>query len=465
MKQKKLKMPNALVILFILLIFMAALTYFIPAGQYTRIEGPNGRQMVDPTSFTFIDSKPTSLLGFLSSIPKGFVESASVIAFTLIIAGAFEVIQRTGLLRIMVKKLSTKFSKKSEALIPVLMMVFGFIAAFVGTAELSMVYVPIILPLIISLGFNNIVAVAVPLVATVVGFTAAFTNPFTVGISHQITGLPMFSGMWLRVIVFVIFMIISCIYVIRYAKSIKVDSHTSLQNAMRLGIIEQDMELGSSDEEFTTRHKIIGIVFVLVFAYMVYGVLKKGWGMIEMAGVFVGLGIIAGIIGKMNSDEIVSAFVEGCKSVLAGGILIGVARGVSVIMNDAMIIDTIVYFFAKFLQALPSFLNAIGILIIQTIFNFFVPSGSGKALVTMPIISPLADIVGVNQQVAVLAFQFGDGLTNVFVPTSGYFMATLAIGKVEYTDWVKFYFKLLALLFVLSMIFLVVAQAINYGPF
>lgn len=225
------------------------------------------------------------------------------------------------------------------------------------------------------------------------------------------------------------------------------------------------MEVGGDDEEFTTRHKVIGIVFIAVFAYMIFGVLKKGWGMIEMAGIFIGMGILAGVIGKMNSDEIVGAFVDGCKSVLAGGILIGVARGVSVIMNEAMIIDTIVYFFAQFLQALPSFLNAIGILIIQTIFNFFVPSGSGKALVTMPIISPLADIVVVNQQVAVLAFQFGDGLTNVFVPTSGYFMATLAIGKVEYTDWVKFYSKLLLILFILSMAFLVFAQAINYGPF
>lgn len=229
MGKRKFKMPNALVILFILLVFMAALTYFVPAGEYTRVEGPNGRQMVDPTSFKFIESKPTNLLSFLSSIPKGFVESASVIAFTLIIAGAFEVIQRTGLLRIMVKKLSAKFSTNSEALIPVLMLVFGFIAAFVGTAELSMVYVPIILPLIISLGFNNMVAAAVPLVATVVGFTAAFTNPFTVGISHQITGLPMFSGMWLRAIVFVVYMIISCIYVTRYAKSIKTDSKTSIQ--------------------------------------------------------------------------------------------------------------------------------------------------------------------------------------------------------------------------------------------
>lgn len=156
---------------------------------------------------------------------------------------------------------------------------------------------------------------------------------------------------------------------------------------------------------------------------------------------------------------------EGARGVLAGGILIGVARGVSVIMTDARIIDTVVFYLAQILEAMPGYLNAIGIFIIQTFFNFLVPSGSGKALVTMPIISPLADLVGLNQQVAVLAFQFGDGLTNIFWPTSGYFMATLVIAKVEWTDWVKFYTKLLLLLSAICAVLLIVAQAINYGPF
>lgn len=344
------------------------------------------------------------------------------------------------------------------------MVVFSLIAAFAVTPELSMIYVPIILPLLLSLGFNPMTAVAIPLVGTVIGFTAAFTNPFTVGIAHQISGLPMFSGMWYRVIVYIILVPIASWYIMRYAKSIQKDPKISMAEGREAGLIQSESII-DEDLKFTGRQKLIALAFLATFSYMVYGVLQMQWGMIEMAGVFTGIGIIAGIIAGMGSDEIANSFVDGAKSVLAGGILIGVARGVSVIMTDAGIIDTVVFYLAQILEALPGYLNAIGIFLIQTVFNFLVPSGSGKALVTMPIISTLADLVGLNQQVAVLAFQFGDGLTNIFWPTSGYFMATLVIAKVEWADWVKFYTKLLLILSAICCVLLIVAQAINYGPF
>ena len=462
--RKKFKMPGAVVVLVILLVIMSLLTYVIPAGEYDRVEVSEGREMVDPNSFHNIESSPTTLLQFLTSIPRGFVESAAVIAFTLIIAGAFEVIKNAGLLNVMVSKLSSKFSKNGIVIIPVLMVVFSLIAAFVGTPELSMIYVPIILPLLVSLGFDAMTSVAIPLVGTVIGFTAAFTNPFTVGIAHQISGLPMFSGMWYRIIVYIILVPIGSWYIMRYAKSIQKDPEISMKEARESGVLQGGSQV-SEDIEFTGRQKLISLVFLLIFGYMVYGVLTMGWGMVEMAGVFTGIGILSGIIAGMESNEIADAFVNGAKGVLAGGILIGVARGVSVIMTDARILDTVVFYLAQALEALPGSLNAIGIFIIQTFFNFLVPSGSGKALVTMPIISPLADLVGLNQQVAVLAFQFGDGLTNIFWPTSGYFMATLAVARVEWTDWIKFYTRLLLILSAICAVLLIIAQAIDYGPF
>lgn len=465
--KKKFKMPGAVVILFILLVIMTLLSYIIPAGQFERVESESGRMIVVADSFKFVDKNPISLLDFFASIPQGFVNSGNVIVFNFIIAGAFSVLEKIGLINTMVEVLSKKYSKNGNTLIAILMVVFGLIAAFVGTPELCMVYVPIILPLVVSLGYNPMVAVAVPLVGTIVGFTSAFTNPFTVGISHQITGLPMFSGMWLRIIMFVVYIIVGCLYVINYAKKIKVEPEIAIDNAKSLGLVSEDLKIKKDGEivKLSRIQKIIGIFFVLSFAYMIYGVLTKGWGMIEMAGIFLAIGIISGIVARLDSSQIVDAFLKGMKSVLTGVVLIGVATAVSVILNKSMILDTIVYYLSDGLRYLPSSLTSIGILLLITIFNFLVPSGSGKALALMPILSPIAEIIGVNQQVAVLAYQIGDGLTNVFWPTSGYFMATLEIGKIEYSEWVKFFSKLLRIMLVLGLIFLLVAQTINYGPF
>ncbi|WP_073998150.1 YfcC family protein [Anaerococcus urinomassiliensis] len=465
--KKKIKMPGAVVILFILLIAMSLLSYIIPAGQFERVEAESGRMMVVADSFKFVENNPISLLDFFASIPQGFVNSSNVIVFNFIIAGAFSVLEKIGLINTMVEVLSNKYSNNGNTLIAILMVVFGLIAAFVGTPELCMVYVPIILPLIVSLGYNPMIAVAVPLVGTIVGFTAAFTNPFTVGISHQITGLPMFSGMWLRIIMFVVYIIAGCLYVINYAKKIKVEPELAINNAKSLGLVSEDLKVNRDGEtvKLTRIQKIIGLFFVLSFAYMIYGVLTKGWGMIEMAGIFLAIGIISGIVGRLDSSQIVDAFLKGMKSVLTGVVLIGVATAVSVILNKSMIMDTIVYYLSDGLRYLPASLTSIGILFLITIFNFLVPSGSGKALALMPILSPIAEIIGVNQQVAVLAYQIGDGLTNVFWPTSGYFMATLEIAKIEYSEWVKFFSKLLSIMILMGLVFLLVAQAINYGPF
>ena len=222
---------------------------------------------------------------------------------------------------------------------------------------------------------------------------------------------------------------------------------------------------GSSEYKLTFRQKLAGIVSLCMFIIMIVGVFSWGWDMPEIGGIFMGMGILSGLISGMKFNEICDTFLEGCSQVLLGALIVGLSRGVSVIMNDAMITDTIIHALALALQNLPSGITAIGMLIVQTILNFLIPSGSGQAVVTMPIMAPLADLVGVTRQTAVLALQYGDGFSNIFYPVSGYFMATLALGHVPYEKWMKKMLPLFGLWTATAAVFMIIAQAIQWGPF
>ncbi|MCI7240869.1 MAG: hypothetical protein MR493_05980, partial [Aerococcus suis] len=237
------------------------------------------------------------------------------------------------------------------------------------------------------------------------------------------------------------------------------------KEAVRIGALKESEANTDDTHEMSKQQKWVGIVAIVLFAVILALVIIQGWGMIEMAGAFVLLGTVAGLVGGMGGDDIVDGFVDGAIGVMSGSILIGVATGISVIMQEAKILDTIVYYFGNFLQNLPLMLSALAIFIFIALFAFFVPSGSGKAVVTMPIISPLARMVGLNQQVSVLGYVLGDGVAKPFYPTSGTFMATLDISKVKWQDWAKFYIPLMIILATVSIIFIIVAQLINYGPF
>ncbi|MCZ0716812.1 YfcC family protein [Aerococcus kribbianus] len=465
-KKKRFKMPSALVILFFLMLFVTILTYFVPAGEFGTLTLETGQEVADPNQFQFVDANPVGFIGFWAAFPKGMVEAATVIAFTLIISGALEVIKQTGVIDIAIYRLSQRFADNGIWVIPILMFVLGTIATFIGTEELSMVYIPIILPLMISLGFDNLTATAVVILSThIVGVMSSMTNPFNVGVSHEIAGLPMFSGLWLRGVLFIVLFFICVIYTMRYARSIHTDVEKATQEAIRIGAIKEDEGKQEVNDKMTSKQIGVGLVSIALFAVILALVIIQGWGMIEMAGAFVLLGVVAGLIGGMGGDRIVDGFVNGAIGVMSGSILIGVATGISVIMQEAKILDTIVYYFGNFLQSLPLLLSALAIFIFIALFAFFVPSGSGKAVVTMPIISPLARMVGLNQQVSVLAYVLGDGVAKPFYPTSGTFMATLDVSKVKWQDWAKFYLPLMAILAIVSIIFIIFAQFINYGPF
>lgn len=455
------QMPHVFIILFGFLAFIAILTYFVPAGEFLRIEGPDGRMMIDPNSFHIIESKPVSFLDFLVAIPKGFVEASLVIALTFCIGGGFVIVKRTGIIESAVNNLAIKLSDKGIIIIPVLMSIFAIIDAFIGMPELCLVYVPIIVPLALALGFDKMTAAAIALIGSAAGFTAALTNPFTVGIGQKISGLPLYSGVGYRLIILVIMLSVGIIFVLRYARKIQ-------QNPKLSSVYEENTNYKKHKAtivKISKREAWAGIGAVIVFCVLIFGIFMYGWDMLEIGAMFILMGIVSGVIARLSANKICEAFIEGCNDVLVGALIVGMARGITVIMSESMIMDTIINYLANSINGLPSYVASVGMLGVQTLFNFLMPSGSGQTLITMPIMAPLADLVGVTRQTAVLALQIGDGFSNIIYPTSGYFMASLALAGVTWNKWVKFMFPLFVIWSILGAIFLIIAQLMKWGPF
>lgn len=466
-KKSKFKVPHTFIILLALIFIVALMTYFVPAGTYDRhFDEATGRQLVDPNSYHTVEKNPTSIIKFFSSSVDGMVDAGYVVVLTFAVGGGFFVLERAGVITSAIQTLARKLKKRGIIMIPILMMVFALLDCFVGMCELTMVYVPIILPLMLVMGFDSMTACATALIGSQVGFTLALANPFTTIIGQKISGLPLMSGWGFRLILLIIYLAVAIWFVVRYASRVK-------KNPMSSSMYEIDLqtreELGSNAEaevkKMTARQKIAGLVSIGLFVTMVYGVISWGWDMPEIGGIFVAIGIIGGIIAGLSGEEICRAFIDGCTRVLEGALIIGVSRGIAVVMANAQITDTIVHFFGTVLIGVPAYLSSVGMMVTQTIIEFFISSGSGQAVATMPIMAPLADIIGVTRQTAVLALQLGDGLTNIFYPVSGYFIATIGLAKVPYEKWVKFFFPLLLIEWALSIGAMIVAQAIQWGPF
>lgn len=466
-KKIKFKIPHTFIILSVFILIMSFLSYVIPAGSYERFIAEDGRAVVDPSTFHYIENTPVTLMQFLTSIPQGFVEAGFIIALTLCVGAGVAVVQKIGVIPAAVEYLAVKFKDKGVWVIPILMLIFSMSDAFIGVNEMCLIYIPIIMPLILRLGFDSITACAVALCGSAAGFSAAITNPFTIAIGQKISGLPLYSGWEFRVFTYFVTLTIGVIYIMRYAK--KVQNNPSLSSVFEEDKIKREKLLNSEEikehKELNKRQKLAGIYSVLMLGGMLVGVLAFKWDMPQMCAMFLAIGVGAGIIAGLDGDSICETLLAGCSDMLMGAVIIGIARGISVVMTAGNMIDTIVHFFAQMLQNIPASLTAIGMLIVVTLMNFLIPSGSGKAVVLFPILSPLADVVGVTRQTAILAYQFGDGFSNIIYPTSGYFMACISNAGVPWQKWVKFFTPLFAIWTGIAAIYLVIAQLINYGPF
>ena len=464
--KKKFQMPHIFVVLYCIILVVAILTYIIPAGSYDRVLDPvTGREIVDATSYHLTASNPTTVMDFFKAFPNGVADSVWVVALTFFVCGGFYVVNSTGVIAAVITWLSKKMKDKGIWIIPILMVAFAAIDCFIGMCELCMVYVPIILPLMLALGFDSLTACATALCGSAIGFTSAIANPFTTIIGQKICGLPLLSGWEFRLVSLVVVGTVGIAYVMRYASKVKADPKSSIVYESDLKLREMLGTDNLEEKKLNGRQKAAGFVALAMFIVMVYGVISWGWDMPEIGGIFMGMAIVCGIVSGMKLNEIADTFLEGCHQTLLGALVVGCSRGVYVIMQSAGITDTIVHAMAGVLQQLPSAVTSVGMVIVQTIMNFLIPSGSGQTVVTMPIMAPLADLVGVTRQTAVLALQYGDGFSNIFYPVSGYFMATLALGHVPYEKWMKKMLPLFGIWTVIACVFMVIAQAITWGPF
>ncbi|MBM7601263.1 putative ion transporter superfamily protein YfcC [Virgibacillus halotolerans] len=453
--EHKFKVPHVYVIIFCLIILAAIATYLVPAGEYERVT-ENGVTVVVNDTYSQVASSPVGFFGIFKSVHEGMSEAAGIIFFIFIVGGAFGIFRATGTVDGAIHTLSKKLGGKEILLIPGLMIFFALGGAIFGLAEETIPYIMIVTPLALMLGYDRMVGVGIVLGGAAAGFTAAFMNPFTIGVAQGIAEIPIYSGLVTRIVFWVIFLSVSIVYVMLYARKVKKDPTKSVLYGE-----EPNDELTINPENqhpLTIRQGFILATLFLTVIGLAIGVIKFDWYITEISGMFLLMGIVMGIIGKMHVNDMAEAFIEGCKVLVMGALVVGFAYAILIVLENGNIMDTILYGLANLVSGLPSGLTAIGMYLAQCLLNFIVPSGSGQAALTMPIMTPLADLVGVNRQTAVLAFQFGDGISNILTPTSGYFMAGLAVAGVAWTKWVRFIWPLILIQYALGAIFVTVAH-------
>ena len=459
-EKKKWKTPHTFVILVVIIIIAAAATYIVPAGEFARYkDAVTGKTLVEAGSYHRIESSPLNLLKIPEAIYTGIVKSASTITFMLIIGGAFQVITSTGALTALCKKLSKTFSKHKYVVIPVFLTLFSIFGFTMGMSSEVMIFVPIGITLALFLGLDKVTGTAMIALGAAVGFTAGILNPFNVGVAQDIAELPLFSGMAYRIVVLVVLIAATSIYIICYARKVAANPEKSVIYGIKE---DEEYTFDNVTDNLTGRQIGVLVVMALGFGLLIYGLSKKDWYFEEMSGLFILMGVICGLIKGYGPSKIAKEFGEGAKGIVVGCLIIGIARTVEVILSDAHILDTIVYGIVNLVNFLPGSIKAVGMFICQSLINCVIVSGTGQAAVTMPLMVPVSDLVGISRQTAVLAFQLGDGFSNSVLPMSSSLMGYLAVSKIPYSKWLKFMMPLFLIWTALGCIFMLGALVIGY---
>lgn len=457
------KVPHTLVIISAIILLVSIATYVVPGGAYEKAVNDLGKNVVVDGSFKYIENEPQGLFAILQAPIQGIVDSGEIIAFLFIVGGAFNIISRTKAIDFGIVNIVNVFKGKEILIIPIITTIFSLGGAVFGMYEESVPFVAILVPLMLALGYDSIMAVAVTYLACALGFSSAMLNPFTVGIAQSIAEIPMFSGIAYRTIIWVITTIVGCAFLMMYARKIKKNPELS-------PVYESDKikraNLQNFEEDhgkFTLTHKVILASLATCIGVIVWGVLAKGFWIPQIAAVFLITGLFSGIIGRLSGDEMADAFIEGAKGMIGAAVMIGFARAIVIVAENASIIDTILYNLSNVIGQLPSLLAACIMYPIQMFINFFVGSGSGQAALTMPILAPLGDLIGVSRQLTVLIFQFGDGFSNIIFPTSGILIACLGIAGVPFGKWFKWVMPLQGILFVLAITFITIGSLMGWS--
>jgi uncharacterized ion transporter superfamily protein YfcC len=477
---KNFKIPHVFIFLSSIILFSTLLTYIIPSGKYertTRIVNNVEQTLVVPGSYKEIPkhfsfqgvilgdevpgkSTPISMLGLFSSIPKGLNSAAALIFFVFIIGAVLALIQHTGTINVFINMLLHKFGDSPMLLSLILFIFIASAGTFMGMGAEFIPLIPIFLMISKRLGYDRLFGLGLLTIATGVGWTTAITNPFTVQIAQRIAELPIGSGMGLRVIFFVVSVILGFSFLVVYGRKVKKDRSRSVMPDDAF-VIEGDTSIDGSVKP-TGKHIGIAITAFVLFAMILFAVQTMGWGLIEMTGGFFAVGICTILISGMSGDEAMKSFIKGLEMMLVPALIVGFARGIQVVMEEGMIIDTILHRTSMMLDGKHPVVSAQGMYAFQTMLNFFIPSASGQAMVSMPLMVPLSDLLGISRQTAVLIFISGDGFSNMVVPTSGVLMASLAIAGVPFDKWIRFVWPLFLILTLVAGLLIVGALYLNY---
>lgn len=455
----KLKVPHTLVLLFGMMVFALLLTYILPQGQFETIENEHGRSEVIPGSYHTLEQK--NLLNpwqLFTVLPKAFADSQGIIFFVFIIGGALAVIKSTGAIDAFLGKMLEKFGSRPKTLILLSMFVFSAGSSTLGMAEEYLPFIAVLIPLCLAMNMDVIVAVGIMVVGYGVGYGVAAINPFTVMIAQEIAELPPTSGIWYRLVLFAPMFLLGWHHVQKYGMAIRRKPEKSLMHNVESDVTHEQVDY----PRLNKMHGIILMLTLLALGLIVYGISKWHWYLTELGAIFFGLSIVVVIVSRSNPSEAAKAFGEGVSELAMTALLIGFARSTALLLEEGQVLHTIVYGLSIPLQKAGPSVASIGMYMFQSLMNFFIPSGSGQAYVTMPLMAPIADLTGVSRQVAVLAYQFGDGFTNMIVPTNAVLMGIIGIAGIPYDRWFKFIIPLMIKLWIAGSIVLAIAVWIGY---
>ncbi|MGL5758339.1 putative basic amino acid antiporter YfcC [Plesiomonas sp.] len=491
-------MPDTLVIIFFVGIIAAALTYMIPVGSFQNQEvhyvidgAEKTRKVVNPESFAYVTDaagetvyQPVKVfasggdIGLLNFPFEGLVSgdkwgsAIGVIMFMLVIGGAFGIVMRTGTIDNGILRLIDKTKGNELLFIPVMFTLFSLGGAVFGMGEEAIAFAIIIAPLMVRLGYDSITTVMVTYIATQIGFATSWMNPFSVAIAQGIAGIPVLSGASVRIVLWCLFTLVGIAFTMRYAAKVRKDPTLSYSYRTDAHFRNQTAEL--RDSRFVLGDWLVLATVIGVTIWVIWGVVVHAWYIPEIASQFFAMGLISGLIAvvfrlnNMTLNDIASSFREGAAVMIAPALLVGLAKGVLLMVgsggtDEPSVLNSILHSASGLIGGMHDSVAAWFMFTFQSVFNFFVTSGSGQAALTMPLMAPLGDLVGVSRQVSVLAFQLGDGFTNVIVPTSASLMGTLGVCRVDWGDWARFCWRFMLLLFVMASIVVVLAQWFGYS--
>jgi uncharacterized ion transporter superfamily protein YfcC len=449
---------DALALIFSFIVFAQLLSYVVPQGQFERQPYPDNpdRSMVVAGTFEFVSAADEIDMPpwyFLLAISKGLADAQDIIFLIFLVGGVIGVLRKSGAIDAVLHKAVEKLGHSPWILIAGCFAMFSLGSFTIGMGEEYVPLIPIIVTMSLAMRMDAVVAMGMVWVPYGIGWGCAGINPFGVLIAQNIAGVPLTSGWLPRLALMIVLLAVAFHHVYRYARRVQLDPSSSL-------VADIDYSNGfeaPEDIELTPVRIAILLAFVAGLLGFVYGAANLHWFISELNAVFLAIGLFAAIMAGMSASETSRTFLEGAAQMTAPALIVGFARTIAIVLEDGQIIDTIVASIAGLLEGMPPDVSAAGMLLVQTICNFFIPSGSGQAFVTMPIMSPLAALTGVPQQTAVLAFQFGDGFTNMIVPTSALVMGALALGRVPYPAWVRFVGPLLIKLFLVALAFLILS--------